>query len=98
MDKIAYGQHLKEHDSLVDPREYCPHCVSEVYRRTHRCHGDGSSSIGIQPRKEDEHRRDEDSHAIEPQPVPEPTPGKPVVKPKPKPVPIEAEPEPIEEP
>lgn len=84
LDKVAYGKHLKEHDSLVDPKEDCAFCVSEVYRRTHRCHGDGASSIGIAPRKEDRHKRNEDSRAIDPQPVPEPRPGVPVVKPKPK--------------
>jgi hypothetical protein len=37
--------HDKEHDSMKDPKPYCEFCRYEVYRRTHRCYGDGSSSI-----------------------------------------------------
>ncbi len=39
--------HDKEHDSLYDPKPDCEHCVREVYRRTHRCFGDGFGTISL---------------------------------------------------
>ena len=44
MDKET---HDKEHDSLYDPKPDCEFCIKEVYRRTHRCFGDGQSSVPI---------------------------------------------------
>lgn len=38
-----------EHDSKTNPIEGCVECQREVFRRTHKCYGDGSSSIPVPP-------------------------------------------------
>jgi hypothetical protein len=45
-------QHLQAHDSKYDPRPDCEHCRREVYRRTHRCFGDGESTVPIPQKAE----------------------------------------------
>lgn len=40
-------QHKLEHDSIYDPKSECEFCRYEVYRRTHKCFGDGGSTISI---------------------------------------------------
>lgn len=43
-------EHDLEHDSKIDPKPDCEFCRHEVYRRTHRCFGDGGSSVPIPPK------------------------------------------------
>lgn len=76
MDEKAYKLHL-EHDSEVDLQKDCVFCVSETYRRSHKCFGDGASTLGIQRGKGP--NRKEDSQKIEPQPYPEIEKGKPII-------------------
>lgn len=45
-------EHDATHDSLYDPRPECEHCRREVFRRTHRCFGDGASSVPIPQKTE----------------------------------------------
>lgn len=37
-------QHDSAHDSKANPVPGCEHCAREIYRRTHKCFGDGSST------------------------------------------------------
>jgi len=39
--------HDKEHNSLYDPKPGCEYCAKEVFRRTHKCFGDGMSTVPI---------------------------------------------------
>jgi hypothetical protein len=45
-------EHQQEHDSQHDPRPDCEHCRREVFRRTHRCFGDGTSSVPVPQKTE----------------------------------------------
>lgn len=47
---IEKKTHDEEHNSATNPRNGCEWCVEEIYRRTHRCFGEGKSS-GIIPKK-----------------------------------------------
>ena len=51
MDKET---HDKEHDSIYNPISGCEHCALEVFRRTHKCFGNGSSTIPlpVEPNKD----------------------------------------------
>lgn len=51
--KYTKEQHDIDHDSSLDPKPGCEFCAYEVYRRTHRCFGDGSSSVPMPPKTED---------------------------------------------
>lgn len=39
--------HNAEHDSITSPVPNCPYCVKEIYRRTHRCFGEGESTTPV---------------------------------------------------
>ena len=47
-------EHNQEHDSSYDPKPNCSYCRYEVFRKTHRCFGDGSSNTANEGRKEQE--------------------------------------------
>jgi len=40
-------EHKELHDSLNNPVSDCEHCKYETYRRTHRCFGDGGSTVSL---------------------------------------------------
>jgi len=44
---IEKEMHDKEHNSIYDPKPDCEFCRNEVFRRSHRCFGDGRSSVPI---------------------------------------------------
>ena len=46
--------HDKEHDSSYDPQPGCEYCAKENFRRTHKCFGDGMSTVPIDVPKSDE--------------------------------------------
>lgn len=50
MDKAT---HDAEHDSIRNPQPDCEWCSQEVYRRTHRCFGDGASTSPLPPPKDE---------------------------------------------
>lgn len=43
--------HFASHDPDTDPMPTCPFCVSESWRATHRCFGDGSSTGTAPPKR-----------------------------------------------
>lgn len=45
--KYSLEEH-QSHDSIKDPKPDCEFCATEGYRRTHRCFGDGASSVPIE--------------------------------------------------
>ena len=46
--------HDAEHDSSYDPKPGCEFCEREVFRRIHKCFGDGMSTVTIDPPKSTE--------------------------------------------
>jgi len=44
--------HDTEHDSIKDPKPDCEYCKYELYRRTHKCFGNGSSTVAIPVKEE----------------------------------------------
>lgn len=50
--KYTKETHEKEHDSKYNPIPDCEFCIKETYRRTHKCFGDGMSSVPIEIKDE----------------------------------------------
>lgn len=42
---IEKKTHDEEHNSVTNPTTGCVWCIEEIYRRTHRCFGEGKSSL-----------------------------------------------------
>ena len=52
MDELySKEEHKEKHDSFYNPILECEYCRIEVYRRTHRCFGNGSSTVAIETTK-----------------------------------------------
>lgn len=49
METYSEEEHRTTHDSINDPISGCEYCKYEIYRRTHKCFGEGSSSVAIPP-------------------------------------------------
>lgn len=47
-------EHKQTHNSANSPIVDCEYCSREVYRRTHRCFGDGASSVPVPAKKEND--------------------------------------------
>jgi hypothetical protein len=44
IESIDIVEEHKNHNSVLDPKPDCELCRKEIFRRTHKCYGDGFST------------------------------------------------------